>query len=164
MSQPIETVRELQYGYYLVNETTSVAPGSPKEVEIAEWEAAGGVVTPFDPYYGVTLDEATSAKQIEIDAYEDGRVEAANALPYIGAATTARKNRQCVANRTKQNTGGRPPSQQDKARDNALADYELSLMATSEALYLQVAALSTVAEIMAVNVAEGGWAEWAPPE
>jgi len=163
----INTVRiNTPTGDMIVNESIYVPndPGNIQYLEVMFWDTLpGNTITPYDPYYGMSVEQAQEIKYGEMDAYNQGLMDIANANPYAGNSTRPFKNRSRVNNRNNTAAGGNPPGQV-KQRDKALVEYSDEVLDANDAATVIVEGMSDVTQIMALEIAIiVAWPIWFPP-
>lgn len=115
-----------------------------------------------------TIDEniasAKVSKYSESDQYAGLRIDEANADPFIGSKTTSNKNKRKVNARMNHATNGKPKSDQDKDRDDELADYTDSVVDAQDNADDVIEDSNDAQAIYAMDVETiVTWPTWNPP-
>jgi len=140
-------------------------------VLVAEWEAAGNTVLPYDPYYGWTLEQAYEIKKNESDAYAQNLIDEAFTNPQIGVVTDGNAHKRRTESRRKDKADKQAgeialtQDEKDEAKvDQKLSEFETKAWDASDKVHGNIDKEDTVNDVMAIDVETNTiWPIWEPP-
>jgi len=110
------------------------------------------------------IQAAKDVKYDQSELYAEQLVNEANATPYVGKTTSAIKNKRKVNARMNRATNGKPKVDQDKDRDDALADHTDDIADAQDIADDVIEASNDARAIYAMDVTSiVTWPTWTPP-
>ena len=139
--------------------------------DVEEFLDGGGVIAPYDPYYGWTLEYAYSVKKNEADAYAQNLIDEAFANPQIGITTDPDAHKRRTGSRRKDKADKQAgeialtQEEKDEAKiDQKLSEYEIKCWDAADKVHGNVDKEDTVAGVMVIDVETNTtWPIWEPP-
>lgn len=138
--------------------------------ELDQWQADGGVITPFDMYYGWSESDAYKSKKQEIYKYGDDLITTAYTNPIQGVDTDPVFYKEKVSrrksNKADKFVGGITLKQNEKDEakvDEKLSGYEVKITNDQDKAIVNLHKLTGVDNIMIFDVSAENWNVWAAP-
>ena len=166
----IDETRRNELGYY-----TFVRPPQTENTEYNRLVSSpivliDGVYTMTFVYADVTLEEAYSTKETEINAYAESLIHDANSNPSDGVTMDADENIKRSVNRAKDRSNKMAfdkvltETEKNEAKnDQKLSEYEGKIWDDSDKTILNMMKLDTVLEVSAFDVEAENFTTWIPP-
>lgn len=107
---------------------------------------------------------AKNTKYDESQQYADSLVDEANATPYVGSKTTAKKNKRKLNARINHSSNGKPKKDIDKDRDDVLADYSDDVYDAQDSTDDVIEDMDDAEAIYALDIPTVvNWPSWSAP-
>ena len=138
--------------------------------EIDAWIALGNAIAPFNPYQGMSIEQAYDRKENEIFLYAESLIRDAYSNPYDGITVNPVRYRLKV-NRRKANRADKlageitlTQTEKDAAKNSEkLSGYEVKITDDQDKAEINLHKLNAVIEIMSFDVVAESWTVWIPP-